>query len=105
VLSLSLALRLAFEVSLFGYYLMSLSVLLLLVEVAEGRIKIAYIVWTGVATWATVGGGLVDHATFAGVAVQVWQLLIVGGAVYLAARPLLRVARHESASEMTTPSD
>jgi hypothetical protein len=105
VLSLSLALRLAFEVSLFGYYLMSLSVLLLLVEVAEGRIKIAYIVWTGVATWATVGGGLVDHATFAGVAVQVWQLLIVGGAVCLATRPLLHVARHESASEMTTPSD
>jgi hypothetical protein len=105
LLSLSLALRLAFEVSLFGYYLMSFSVLLLLVEIAEGRIKIAYIVWTGVATWATVGGGLVDHATFAGVAVYVWQLLIVGGAVYLAASPLLDVARYESASEMTTHSD
>jgi hypothetical protein len=105
LLSLSLALRLAFEVSLFGYYLMSFSVLLLLVEIAEGRIKIAYIVWTGVATWATVGGGLVDHSTFAGVAVQLWQLLIVGGAVYLAASPLLDVARYEAASEMTTHSD
>ena len=93
LLSLSLALRLAFEVSLFGYYLMSVSVLLLLVEIAVGRIKVAYIVWTAVATWATVDGGLVDHGSFAGVAVQVWQLLIVAGAVYLAATPLLAVTR------------
>ena len=93
LLSLSLALRLVFEVSIFGYYLMSVSVLLLLVEIAVGRIKVTYIVWTAIATWATVGGGLVDHDTFAGVAVQVWQLLIVGGAVYLAVSPLLAVTR------------
>jgi hypothetical protein len=103
MLSLSLALRLAFEVSLFGYYLMSFSVLILLVEIAAGRIKIAYVVWTGVATWATVGGGLIDHATFAGVAVQVWQLLIVGGAVYLATSPLLGVARHDSVEAVCNP--
>jgi hypothetical protein len=105
LLALSLALRLAFEVSLFGYYLMSVSVLLLLVEIAMGRIKVMYIAWTAVATWATVGGGLVDHATFAGVAVQVWQLLIVAGAVYLAANPLLAVARYQSPSSTTTHLD
>lgn len=93
LLSLSLALRLAFEVSLFGYYLMSVAVLLLLLELAVGRIKVAYVVWTAVATWTTVGGGLVDHGSFAGVVEQVWQLLIVAGAVYLAATPLLALTR------------
>jgi len=96
LLALSLALRLAFEVSLYGYYLMSVSVLILLVEIAVGRINVTFVVWTGVATWTTIGGGLVDHARFAGVIVQVWQLLIVGGAVYLAARPLLAITRTES---------
>jgi hypothetical protein len=104
LLSLSLALRLAFEVSVYGYYLMSVAVLLLLLEIAEGRIKVMYIVWVAVATWATVGGGIVDHGSFAGVAVQVWQLLIVGGAVYLAASPLLvirsdQTRRHNISNE------
>lgn len=105
LLSLSLALRLVFEVSLYGYYLMSVSVLLLLVEIATGRIRVLYIVWTGIATWATVGGGLVDHGAFVGVAVQVWQLLIVGGAIYLAASPLLVATRFESPIETTTRLD
>ncbi len=101
LLSLSLALRLAFEASLYGYYLMSVSVLLLLVEIVAGRIKLLYIVWTAIATWVTVGGGLVDHGTFAGVAVQVWQLLIVAAAVYLAAPQLLATERFESPIETT----
>jgi hypothetical protein len=101
LLALALALRLAFEVSLYGYYLMSFSVLILLVEIAVGRVNVTYIVWMGIATWATVGGGLVDHASFAGVSVQLWQLLIVGVAVYLAARPLLAVARTNSLMETT----
>jgi hypothetical protein len=88
LLALSLAMRLAFETTLYGYYLMSVSVLLLLVQITAGRIKVLYIVWTGIATWATVGGGLVDHGTFAGIAVQLWQLLIVVGAIYLAAQQL-----------------
>jgi len=77
-----------FEVSLFGYYLMSVSVVLLLMEIAVGRIRLMYIGWTAIATWATVAGGLVDHGTFVGVDVRVWQVLIVIGAVYLAACPL-----------------
>jgi hypothetical protein len=103
--SLALALRLAFEVGLFGYYLMSVSVLLLLVEIAVGRIKVLYVVWTALATWATIGGGLVDHGTFVGVDVQVWQLLMVGGAVYLAASPLLDCAKNDSRVEATTHPD
>jgi uncharacterized membrane protein len=102
LIALSLALRLAFEVIIYGYYLMSVAVLLLLAEIAVGRIKLLYLAWTAVATWATVGGGLVDHATFEGIAVQVWQLLIVAGAVYLAASSLLTVTKNESASELMT---
>jgi hypothetical protein len=102
VLTLSLALRLAFEVSLFGYYLMSVAVLLLLLEIALGRIGVLYVVWTALATWATVGGALVDHGTFAGVAVQAWQLLIVVGAVYLAARPML-ATRYAAPLEESRP--
>jgi hypothetical protein len=94
LLALSLALRLTFEVSLYGYYLMAVSVFLLLLEIAAGRIKVIFIVWTGVATWLTVDDGLVDHGSFAGIAVQFWQLLIVGVAAYLAARPLLAVKRY-----------
>jgi hypothetical protein len=105
LLSLSLALRLAFEVSIYGYYLMSVSVVLLLLTIMTGRNMVAYIVWTALATWATVGGGLVDHATFAGVAVHVWQLLIVAGAVYLAASPLFAVTRVGSPNATTTDQD
>ena len=99
LLALSLALRLSFEVSLFGYYLMSFSVLLLLVEVSVGRIRLLYVLWTAAATWATVDGGLVNRATFAGIDVGVWQFLLVVVALYLAARPLLTAARQASPTE------
>jgi hypothetical protein len=105
LLALALALRLAFEVSLFGYYLMSVSVLLLVVQIAVGRVSVLYVAWTAVATWATVGGGLVDHTTFAGVAVQVWQLLIVAVAVYLAVQPLLAVMGNHAVDETATSVD
>ena len=102
LLALSLALRLGFEVSLFGYYLMSVSVVLLLMEIAVGRIRVMYIGWTAIATWATVAGGLVDHGTFVGVDGRVWQVLIVIGAVYLAACPLFAATSYESPMETNT---
>ena len=104
LLSLCLALRLFFEVSLFGYYLMPVSVLLLLVEITSGRIRLMYVIWTGIVTWTTVGGGLVDHGTFVGVAVGVWQFLIVSIAVYLAARPLLASTKALSATATIVPN-
>jgi hypothetical protein len=104
LLGLSLALRLWFEVSLFGYYLMPVSVLLLIAEIAAGRLRLLYVIWTVVATWATVSGGLVNHGTFAGVDVGLWQFLIAGVAVYLAARPLLAVERSRSPVEPTSVS-
>jgi hypothetical protein len=103
LLALCLALRLFFEVSLFGYYVMPVSLLLLLVEIASGRIRLTYVVWTGIVTWTTVGGGLVDRGTFAGVAVGVWQFVIVATAGYLAAKPLLASMRVLSTTS-TTPS-
>jgi hypothetical protein len=102
LLSLSIVLRLAFEVSLFGYYLTSVSVLLLLVQITVGRIMVAYIASIAVETWATVGGGPVDHGTFAGVEVPVWQLLNVAGAVYLAASPLPATTRSDTPMEKST---
>jgi hypothetical protein len=101
LLSLSLALRLYFEVSLFGYYLMPVSVLLLLLEISRGPIRRTYVVWIAVVTWATVGDGLVEHGTFAGIAVGVWQFLIVSAAVLLAAKPLL-ATRKPATSMMNT---
>lgn len=96
LLSTAVVLRLYFEVSLFGYYLMPISVLLLLLEISLGRIRLTYVVWMGIATWATVGGGLVDHRSFAGIPVGIWQFLIVSVAGCLALRPMLTAMKVDS---------
>lgn len=101
LLSLSLALRLVFEVTLYGYYFMSLAVLLVIVDVIQHRLRIAFVVWTAVVTWATITGGLVDHPSFAGVPVHVWQLVLVAGAICLSGRPL--VTRPDLATAREAP--
>ncbi len=50
LIATALALRLVFEVSLFGYYFMALSVALITVDMVVGRLRVVTIVWIAVVT-------------------------------------------------------
>jgi hypothetical protein len=52
LVGVSMILRLVFEVNLFGYYFMATSVLLVLVDVARGRIRGETMAWLGLVTLA-----------------------------------------------------
>ncbi len=52
LVGVSMILRLIFEVNLFGYYFMATSVLLILVDVAKGRIRGETMAWLGLVTLA-----------------------------------------------------
>jgi hypothetical protein len=52
LVGVSMLLRLVFEVNLFGYYFMATSVLLILVDIANARIRGATIAWLGLVTLA-----------------------------------------------------
>jgi hypothetical protein len=48
----SLALRLVFEISLYGYYFMALTVMLILLDILRGRIRLSLVAWIGLGTLA-----------------------------------------------------
>jgi hypothetical protein len=56
LVALSLSLRLLFETSLYGYYLMALAVTLVLLDVVQGRFRPALVVWLVVVSLACLVG-------------------------------------------------
>jgi hypothetical protein len=89
LIATSLALRLAFEVSLWGYYFMAVAVLLALLDIISGRLRMAFIVWLLLVTLATVNGALVDNSSFISMPVWIWQAALVLSAIALAISPLM----------------
>jgi hypothetical protein len=88
VVATSLALRLVFEVYLYGYYFMAVGVMFIVLDVLQRRISLYSIGWIAVVTLAF------DPVRFGGdplyvVPVWVWQLLLVPTAITLAVRPLI----------------
>jgi len=65
IMALSISLRLVFEQNLFGWYFMAVAVLLLMLEVACGRIRGEFIAWLGLVALAynPVSWGLVSNWT------------------------------------------
>ena len=91
----SLALRLLFEVNLFGYYFMAVAVMLLVLDVLQGRISAYSIAWIAVVTLAFDPLFTANN----GPPIWMWQLLLAPAAVALTIRPLISYVRDRSLSE------
>ena len=93
LVSVSLSLRLVFEVSSWGYYLMAVAVTLVLIDVVRARPRLALLAWLALVLLASSGGVLVDAPTFLPLPVWCWQIAIDLWALALGAAPLLGAAR------------
>ncbi len=88
LVSSCLILRLVFEVNLWGYYFMALAVLLLILDVLRRRIRLSYVAWLVIVTYATLDGGLATTHSFVTLPTWLWQLILVPSALWLALAPL-----------------
>jgi hypothetical protein len=94
LITTTLTVRLVFEVSLWGYYLLAATLMLVVLNIVCGRISLYLVAWialTAVAfyppTW-----GLEDLGQV--VPRWIWQIVLVSSALALGAGPLVRAARH-----------
>ena len=94
IIGVSLLFRLAFEMNLYGYYFMAASVMLLLVDVALGRIRDASVAWLAAVTLAASSGPLslaFLHQSWGNVANHV---LVVGIVLLASTMLIVRLFRH-----------
>jgi len=101
-----LCLRLIFEVGLFGYKFMAVTVVLGLLDVMRGRVRAVLVVWVvliGVAfhpfTWGL--DSLRSSSAF-WFPLWLWQLVLVPIVIYLAAGPFLSFAKQRLEAEPAT---
>ena len=96
LVGLSLSLRLAFEQQLFGYYFMALSVALVLLDVAGGRLRATLVGWLATVSMVyLVGSTALDplRRPVPGVLNDVLPLSVMALGVLLIARDIRRGAR------------
>jgi hypothetical protein len=99
LITTSLDLRLVFEVSLWGYYLFAVTLMLIVLNVVCGRIRpclVAWIALTAVAFYPSTWG---METLGQEVPRWLWQIVLVSGALALGAGPLVRAARHRAQGE------
>jgi hypothetical protein len=91
LVAVSLSLRLVFEVNLFGYYFMAITLMLIVLDVIRGRISSYLIAWLVLICLAfdPLPWGYVPFSTASQMA---WQLLVVPAALLLAVAPLISAA-------------
>jgi hypothetical protein len=103
LMATSLSYRLIFEVNLWGYYFMAVAVLLVVVDVIQGRVRVLLLVWLALIVIAFLPAsdpaGVFRTATPLWLPLWVWQLVLVPLAVVLAASPLLALVRTHSRAE------
>jgi hypothetical protein len=88
LIATSLSLRLVFEDHMLGYYPMAMAVSLVTLDVIRGRISPYMVGWLGLVALAfPLPFGLSE-----GVAPWIWQILIVGSGIPIAAAPLISAA-------------
>jgi len=93
LITTTLAVRLVFEVSLWGYYLFAVTLMLIVLNVVCGRIRpylVAWIALTAVAFYPPTWG---IETLGQEVPRWLWQIVLVSSALVLAAGPLVRAAR------------
>ena len=80
--------RLVFEINLWGYYFMSVTVLLLLLEAANNRLRPGVLLWVIIASLATTEAELFKRPWFDPLPLPLWQVVLVLGAFALVLKPL-----------------
>jgi len=93
LITTTLAVRLVFEVSLWGYYLFAVTLMLIVLNVVCGRIRpylVAWIALTAVAFYPPTWG---IETLGQEVPRWLWQIVLVSSALVLAAGPLVRAVR------------
>ena len=91
LIATSLSLRLVFEENMIGYYLMAMAVSLVMLDVIRGRISLPLVGWLGLVFLAFYPPWEFDPLSF-GLPPWMWQLLILGSGIVLAAGPLTSAA-------------
>ena len=94
LIATSLCLRLVFEINLWGYYFMAVAVSLVLLDVLNGRIRVALIVWLVAVT--LVSQHVWVHTPSIAPKLY-WQAILVTTALLLALSPLVSLSRREAA--------
>ena len=96
LVALAVALRLPFDVAIWGYYLMATSVALVVCDVARRRLRLGLLVWL-VLTWVAEADGAVIYAP-RGVVVPswCWQVALDAGALALAGSAVYGAMHEES---------
>jgi len=100
----SMSLRLIFEVNIWGYYLMAVSVLVVLIGAVERRWPPTFFVWLAVIVVAVVWGGLINQPTRFHPPIWLWQIVLVPGAVYFSVAPLRRALSTRPTIEAVAPT-
>ena len=93
VVAVSLILRLAFEINLWGYYFMALTVVLIMTQVIRGAVNWWLVSWLTVVTYAAIDGGLANRPALEALPVSFWQIILVLWALALSLEPLRTLAR------------
>ena len=85
----SLSLRLIFEVNVWGYYFMAVSVVLCLVDVLRRRIRMMYILFLALVTLASIKGGIGDATAIFDLKPWMSQIVLAPFALILAISPIV----------------
>ena len=101
IVATSLALRLPFDVAIWGYYLAPAAVFLVVLDVTRGRLRVTFLAWVVVVAVASLRGVLVYAPGAFAVPLWLWQVVIDGGAVALAVAPLLGEVSAARSAEAT----
>ena len=105
LMATSLALRLIFEVNLWGYYFLATAVSILVMDVVRERLRWGYLVWLVMVTVAfhpVLGQISALHALATPwLALWVWQLVLTLAGLYLAATPLVAMVRESGPRDIT----
>jgi hypothetical protein len=89
----ALALRLLFQGNFYGYHVMAVAVMLIVLDAARGRLRPTLLAWFALVVVAWSSGDLDRHNTFLPFPVWFWQLSIAFGALALAAVPFVDAVR------------
>jgi hypothetical protein len=102
----SLCLRLVFEQNLFGYYFMAVAVSLLVLDCMRGRISVYLVAWLGLMTLAFYPFPWGNDPLVLAIPIWKWQIVLVTGAIALAAGPLIssmRAVKHSRPPGVNEP--
>jgi hypothetical protein len=102
LVAVSLTFRLVFEVNLWGYYFMAVTVALIIRQAIQRRISWFFVLWLAIVTYAAMDGGLANRPALAPWPMSLWQAILVPWALALSFEPLRSLLLQRRASFVTS---